>query len=343
MNRNMNLLSARDTDNTATNPPAVVHNYMDTLFRLIFKDKEELLPLYNAVHGTHYTNPDDLEIVTLENAIYMNMKNDLAFLINCHLSLYEHQSTVNLNMPLRDLFYVAKEYEKLLADRSLYGSTLVKIPAPTFITFYNGKQAQPERVEMKLSDAFDVPMDAPALELKVIQLNINAGYNEALMAKCPTLREYSLYVARVRKYKETYALEEAVERAVQECINEDILRDFLTRCRREAVSMSIFEYDEEKEMKLIRAAEREAGREEGLAVGMERGLVTGREQGLAAGRAQGLVAGREQGLTTGIAAFIALCQEIPLSKEDTLTKLISKFTISEESAQDYLTKYWTNL
>lgn len=246
----------------------------------------------------------------MENAIYMSMKNDLACIIDCHLSLYEHQSTVNPNMPLRDLFYVAREYEKLLSGKTLYSSTLVRIPAPIFVTFYNGRDEQPEHVEMKLSDAFEMPIDNPALELRVIQLNVNAGYNEALMEKCPTLKEYSLYVARVRKYKETVPLREAVELAVQECIREDILRDFLIRNRREAVSVSIFEYDEEKEMKLIRQAEREAGREEG----------------------------RNEGIT----AFIALCRKLNLSTEDTLSNLTSQFSISEETARKYLDKYLKN-
>ncbi|MGN1148601.1 MAG: hypothetical protein ACI4TB_09275 [Lachnospiraceae bacterium] len=239
--------------------PAENRNYKDTLFRLIFKEPKELLSLYNAIHDTRYTKPEELQIVTLENGIYMCMKNDLACIVDCHLSLYEHQSTFNPNMPLRDLFYVAKEYEKLLADKTLYASTLVKIPAPSFITFYNGKEKQPERLEMKLSDAFEIPMDKPALELHVIQLNINTGFNKELMKKCRTLQEYTLYVERVRKYAEEKPLKEAVEQAVQECIKEGILDKFLTRYRREAVSVSIFEYDEEREIALIRKAEREAG------------------------------------------------------------------------------------
>lgn len=158
-------------------------NYKDTLFRKVFSTPEALLSLYNALNDTDYANPDDLKIVTLENAIYLNMKNDLACVVNCHLNLYEHQSSINPNMPLRDLFYVAKEYEKLFSDKTLYSIRQIKIPAPSFIVFYNGTEAQPERLEMKLSDAFEIPAANPALELKVIQLNINAGYNKALMEK----------------------------------------------------------------------------------------------------------------------------------------------------------------
>ena len=87
----------------------VARNHKDRLFRMIFREKKELLSLYNAVNGTSYTNAEELEIVTLENAIYMNMKNDLAFIMDSYLNLYEHQSTYSPNMPLRDLFYIAKE------------------------------------------------------------------------------------------------------------------------------------------------------------------------------------------------------------------------------------------
>lgn len=113
-------------------------NYKDTVFRMIFSDRKNLLSLYNAVNGTSYKNPEELEIVTLENAIYMGMKNDLAFIIATNLFLYEHQSTYNPNMPLRDLFYISSEYQKLVDHKSLYSSVLQKIPAPNFIVFYNG-------------------------------------------------------------------------------------------------------------------------------------------------------------------------------------------------------------
>ena len=91
----------------------VQRNYKDTLFRMLFSDKKALLSLYNAMSEKDYKDPDELKIVTLENAIYMNMKNDLAFLIDSSLYLYEHQSTDSPNMPLRNLFYISRELEKL--------------------------------------------------------------------------------------------------------------------------------------------------------------------------------------------------------------------------------------
>lgn len=102
--------------------PAANRNYKDTVFRMLFSNRKNLLSLYNAVNQRDYKNPDDLEIVTLENAIYMGMKNDLAFIIDTNLYLYEHQSTYNPNIPLRDLFYISNEYQKLVDKKSLYKS-----------------------------------------------------------------------------------------------------------------------------------------------------------------------------------------------------------------------------
>lgn len=245
--------------------------YKDTIFRMIFKEKKELLSLYNAVNNSCYEREEDLQIVTLENAVYMNVKNDLAFLIDFHLYLYEHQSTYNPNMPLRNLFYVSSEYQKLVEDRSLYTSSVVKIPAPRFITFYNGIRNIPETVHMRLSDAYYTEEKEPDLELKVTMLNLNAGRNWKLLESCRTLKEYMLYVERVRGYAERpeLTLDMAVERAVDECIKENILADFLRKNRAEAIHMSIFEYDEEKELALIRKDEYETGVAAGKKEGIE--------------------------------------------------------------------------
>lgn len=238
--------------------------YKDTIFRWIFSQIENLLSLYNAVTGKNYQNPEELEIVTLENAIYMGMKNDLAFVLEMGLYLYEHQSTYNPNIPLRDLFYIASEYQKLVDEKSLYSSGIQKIPTPNFLVFYNGIDRDvPDRTELRLSDAFENPMQDPALELKVTMLNINAGHNEELMENCHVLWEYAEYVARVRKYAAEMPLNEAVELAITECINEGILTEFLQHNRAEVYKVSIFEYDKEKEEKKLRKAERECGREEG--------------------------------------------------------------------------------
>ena len=239
-------------------------NYKDTVFRMLFSDKKNLLSLYNAVNSRDYTNPDDLEIVTLENAIYMGIKNDLAFIIDTNLYLYEHQSTYNPNMPLRDLFYISNEYQKLLDKKSLYSSSLQKIPAPNFIELYNGTDTLSDFSEHRLSSAFENLSGEPKLELIVTVLNINEGHNALLMEHCQTLKEYSQYVAKVRNYAAGMPLDQAVEYAVDECIKENILADFLRKNRAEVISMSIFEYDKEEEEKKLRKAEYEAGIQKGV-------------------------------------------------------------------------------
>ena len=250
-------------------------NYKDTVFRMLFSDKKNLLSLYNAVNSRDYTNPDDLEIVTLENAIYMGMKNDLAFIIDTNLYLYEHQSTYNPNMPLRDLFYISNEYQKLLDKKSLYSSSLQKIPAPNFIELYNGTDTLSDFSEHRLSSAFENLSGEPKLELIVTVLNINEGHNALLMEHCQTLKEYSQYVAKVRKYAAGMPLDQAVKYAVDECIKENILADFLRKNRAEVISMSIFEYDKEEEEKKLRKAEFEAGVEAGVSLGVEKGVKKG--------------------------------------------------------------------
>jgi len=238
--------------------------YKDSLFRFIFKEREELLSLFNAVNDTNYDNPEDLEINTLENAIYMSMKNDVSCVLDMRMELYEHQSTINPNMPLRDLFYVSKLYEKYIAHRrkDIYSRTLIKLPAPKFIVLYNGVDEQPERKVMMLSDAFSIDTGEINLELRVLQLNINPGYNEELKKNCPTLFGYVCYVSKVRKYhlEQEMNLEDAVELTISECMSEGILVDILTNFRSEVKAMSIYEYDEQLHEKTL------------VDYGMERGI-----------------------------------------------------------------------
>ena len=258
---------------TKTSFPLVNRNYKDTVFRMLFSDRKNLLSLYNAVNQKHYTDPEDLEIVTLENAIYMGMKNDLAFIIDTNLYLYEHQSTYNPNMPLRDLFYISNEYQKLLDKKSLYSSSLQKIPAPNFIELYNGTDTLSDFSEHRLSSAFENLSGEPKLELIVTVLNINEGHNALLMEHCQTLKEYSQYVVKVRKYAAGMPLDQAVKYAVDECIKENILADFLRKNRAEVISMSIFEYDKEEEEKKLRKAEFEAGVSLGVEKGVKKGVI----------------------------------------------------------------------
>ena len=237
--------------NERTLAQAVNFQYKARLFEMIFRGKKELLELYNAVNGSHYTDESLLQINTLGNAVYMSMHNDISFLFDtANLYLYEHQSTWNPNMPLRELQYMASLYSVLTKDDNLYGKTMVKIPTPGFVMFYNGVDKDvPDRLVLKLSDMFIKPEAEPALELKTVVLNINRGHNLKLMETCRTLRDYAEYTARVREYVKTLPIEDAVDRAVTECIRDGILAEFLSRYRAEVIRVSIFEYDEERHLR----------------------------------------------------------------------------------------------
>ena len=248
--------------------------YKDTVFRMLFKEKARLLELYNAVNDTDYDDPETLEIVTLENAIYMSMKNDVSCLIDMRIQLYEHQSTVNPNLPFRDLMYVCEQYEKYTIKKDLYSRRLVKLSTPRFVVFYNVREEQPERKELYLSTAFEIPEEDPALELRVTQLNINPGYNEELLRKCPALFEYMEYVNCVWTYQaDGDTLRDAVSKAVDDCIRDDILKEFLLQNKAEVVKMTIFEYDEEQHKQTIHDEGYEEGYDSGYGSGELRGKV----------------------------------------------------------------------
>lgn len=289
----------------------VKRNYKDTVFRMIFKEKEHLLSLYNAVNGTQHTNVEDLEITTLENAIYMTYKNDISFVFDFQLTLFEHQSTLNPNMPLRDLIYVTENLQGLIDKKKLYYSTLIKLPTPRFVVFYNGVTPQPERQILKLSDAYQKPLERPELELKVTVLNINLGQNSKLMEACKLLKEYAQYVEQVRSYAKKMSISDAVEQAVDYCIEHDILADFLTKHRSEAIGMSIFEFDEEEYIK----GEREIAYEEG--------------------KKCGIAEIQEQNIQAIIADYV----EDNFSKEQIIAKLQKIFQLTVEQAELYYAKY----
>ena len=253
--------------NTNNDSLTVNRTFKSTLFIMLFEDRKNLLELYNAITGKHYADPELLEINTLENAIYMSMKNDISFLIDGRLSLYEHQSTKNPNLPLRFLLYISHLYSRLTVKANLYGERIVQIPAPEFLIFYNGKDEMPERQLLKLSDMYSVKEENPKLELEATLLNISGTNNRKLKEACRTLRDYAIYTDKIREYTATMELVEAVDRAINECVEEDVLRDFLMKHKAEARAMSIFEYDQERHMQ----QEREAGIEKGRRIGLAEG------------------------------------------------------------------------
>lgn len=262
-----NKLNDRKTVESVSNEVTTNRNYKDTVFRTLFSDKHELLSLYNSINGTSYCNIDDLSITTLGNAIYMTVKNDISFVIDMRLNMYEHQSSVNPNIPLRDLDYVSRSYSKFFRNKDIYSPKRIQLPNPKFIVFYNGENEQPARKEMRLSEAYIHKEDNPSLELIVTQININPGYNDELLDNCPTLKQYMLYVDKIRMYQKTMPLEDAVTRAVNECIDTGILADFLKMNKAEVITMSIYEYDAKLHEKTMIEIGREEGREEGFTIG----------------------------------------------------------------------------
>ena len=260
--------------------PVVIRNYRDTLFRMLYRNKVRLLSLFNAVNGTHYDNPDDLTITTLEGVLYLGMKNDVSCIIDMMMQLYEHQSTVNPNMPLRNLFYVSDLLQKYIYEEGLdiYSRKQIKIPTPKFVVFYNGDEEQPERKEIRLSKAFSANTGETNMELVVLQININKGQNEELKAACKTLQEYAEFTERAREHRKEMELEDAIRTTIDGCIRDGILKDFLLKNKAEVYHMCLYEFDVELHERVLREEEREEGRIEGRREGIREGRLEGQRE-----------------------------------------------------------------
>ena len=262
--------------------PVVIRNYRDTLFRMLYRNKKRLLSLFNAVNGTQYDNPDDLTITTLEGVLYLGMKNDVSCIIDMMMQLYEHQSTVNPNMPLRNLFYVSDLLQKYIYEEGIdiYSRKQIKIPTPKFVVFYNGDEEQPERKEIRLSKAFSANTGETNMELVVLQININKGQNEELKAACKTLQEYAEFTERAREHRKEMELEDAIRTTIDECIRDGILKDFLLKNKAEVYHMCLYEFDVELHERVLREEEREEGRLEGI----REGHLAGQQEGMQNGK-----------------------------------------------------------
>jgi predicted transposase/invertase (TIGR01784 family) len=242
----------------------------DTVFRRLFGDVPAVLELYNAIAETSYKQEDEVSIVTLENPAYLTPINDISFKIgNKLVVLIEHQSTVNANMPLRMLLYIARVYEQILDEADKYRCNLRPIPRPDFIMLYNGTDELPDKIILKLSDMFiDCEMEHPVnLELVVRVYNINNGRNPEIARRSATLNGYVVFVSKVREYEKAMEREPAIDRAMEECIKECLLVDFLQKHRKAVKNMLTAEWKLEDAVKV--------SREEGEAIGEARGEVRG--------------------------------------------------------------------
>ena len=228
------------------------HTYKDGIFRSLFNDKKVLLELYNALTGNDYPDGTKIEIVTLEDAIFNDVKNDLAFIIeDKFINLIEQQSTLSPNIPLRMLEYVAKEYRKMYMSKTIYSETLVKIPTPEFYVFYNGEKDAPPYQEQKLSDAFMRKCDTISLEVKVHVINVNLEKGAELLEKCRTLKEYSVFISKVRKYSRAYDdLDMAIDASIEECIRTGILAEYLKEHRGDVMSFLHVQLSQEERLEI---------------------------------------------------------------------------------------------
>ena len=291
--------------------------YKDRLFRLIFHEKKELLELYNAVNESHYTNPDDLEITTIEDVVYMGMRNDLSFIIGDEMNLYEHQSTFCPNLPLRGLFYFSSVYKAYTEPmkHKLYSTSELKIPFPQYIVFYNGIEEKPERQELKLSSLFigNGKGKAPALECTALVLNVNYGQNKELMERCKTLKEYAQFIAIIRRNLATgMKHQEAVEQAIDKCVQNDILAEILRKNRSEIMNSILTEWNENEYREFLKEESWKDGHESGKLEGMREGIIE----------------------------MIKLCQEFQVPQNETLLKIKNAFSLEDEDARHYIDEYW---
>ena len=256
----------------------VNRKYKDSVFVDLFSDdekaKERFLSLYNALHHTNLPLSCPVENIRLDNIIYMNIINDVSCLVDDKIIvLAEHQSTVNENMPLRFLQYIARLYEKLQIPADRYLRKLSKIPTPEFYVFYNGREDYPETTVLKLSDAFIAKPEQCPLELTVQVLNINSGKGGKILKTCKTLDEYSLFVEEVRIQTQLDP-ENGFTNAVKICIEKGILKEYLQRKSREVVNMLIAEYDYDTDI----AVQREEAGKIALAKGISQGISQGSMQ-----------------------------------------------------------------
>jgi hypothetical protein len=244
--------------------------YKNSVFKDLFNNAATALELYNAMTGARFTVDDGLCFTTLENALFMGRLNDISFTIGDRLIvLIEHQSTINENMPIRALMYIARIYEKIIDRRAIYREKLFKMPTPEFYVLYNGKDDYPDEKTLKLSDAFncvDPPCveRLPALELTVRVININKGRNEKILEKCEVLRGYAVFVGQIREYQKAgQQLDDAIKSAIDYCLANGILVEYLKKNASEVRNMIFTEFNLEEA--------KEVWFEEGIEKGIEKG------------------------------------------------------------------------
>ena len=264
-----------------------------------------------------------MEINTIDDVIYMHLKNDMSFILDDWQNLFEQQSTFNPNQPLRGFFYFADLHKVKYFGKKIYSTRLLKIPTPQYIVFYNGTTSMPDRKELRLSDAFQQPTEQPDIEVVAHMLNINYGHNKELMERCRKLKEYSLFIDTIRNYlkkNKHWSNEQAISKAIDDCIQNNILRDILQKERLRVMASILSEFDEVGYKEMIRQEAYEDAYEEGHEAGLEEG--------------------REQELAHGVKSYIKLAQSIGYAESKIVTMLMQEFNLSEDQASQYVQKFW---
>lgn len=255
--------------------------YKDRLFCLIFGDREHkgnIISLYNALNGTDYDDSEDIKVTTIDDVIYINMKNDVSFIIDSYMSLFEQQSSINPNMPLRGFLYFGNLYNSYITENklNLYGKTLLKIPTPQYCVLYNGSAEAPASSELTLSEAFVQNSPKGKFEWTAVFINLNKGKNDDLLEKCKPLSGYMKLIHAIRENEaKGMDIKHAIDMAVQSCINdvENVLREFLRIHRAEVLSVCLTEFNQEIYTESVKEEGRMEGRAEALVESLE-ALVT---------------------------------------------------------------------
>ena len=294
--------------------PRINSKYKDRLFNFIFGNetrKKWTLSLYNAVNESSHTDESQIMFNTLNNFLYVSMKNDTSFIFGETLSLYEHQSTYNPNMPLRMMRYIGNIYRGYADenDFNIYGDSIVELPVPRLVVFYNGTKNLPDETILRLSDSFKKELrDKADIEVKVRMLNINSNHNRKIMEACKPLAEYSWFVDKVRDYCESETLETAVSNAIYEMDDSCVIKPFLRAHMAEVIDMLLAEEQEINALDLIRRAERKEGIKEGI----------------------------KEGRQEGICGTVAILKKLGQSDEEILKAICEQYGLKEEEAKKYV-------
>lgn len=280
--------------------------YKSDVFSMLMQVPEYALDVYNALNGSNYNDPSLVEMKTLDKCISLTIRNDAAFIIDMNLSIYEHQSSYNPNIPLRILIYLADILKPIIKQRDIYSRKKITIPTPNFVVFYNGIEERPRKEIQRLSDLYNHGEEI-SLELMCTVYNINPGHNDDIRKKSEVLDGYTVFVEKVREYL-VMEDEEAVSHAVDYCIENGVLVDFFTENREEVVKNMTIDMTFERRMELSA----KENFEDGLA----------------------------QGLNQGIQRLVASLRTVGSTKEQAVGCIISEYDKNEDEAIELVEKYW---